>query len=32
MSTVMIGFGLLMSVHVHRDAEFGQGVGGIVIA
>jgi hypothetical protein len=22
---VMIGFGLLMSVHVHRDAEFGQG-------
>ena len=22
--TVMIGFGLLMSVHVHRDAEFGQ--------
>ena len=24
MSTVMIGFGLLMSVHVHRDAEFGQ--------
>ncbi len=25
MSTVMIGFGLLMSVHVHRDAEFGQG-------
>jgi rod shape determining protein RodA len=25
MFTVMIGFGLLMSVHVHRDAEFGQG-------
>jgi rod shape determining protein RodA len=24
MFTVMIGFGLLMSVHVHRDAEFGQ--------
>jgi hypothetical protein len=20
----MIGFGLLMSVHVHRDVEFGQ--------
>jgi rod shape determining protein RodA len=24
MFTVMIGFGLLMSVHVHRDVEFGQ--------
>ena len=23
MLTVMLGFGLLMSVHVHRDAEFG---------
>jgi len=22
---VMIGFGLLMSVHVHRDVEFGEG-------
>ena len=22
--TVMIGFGILMSVHVHRDAEFGE--------
>ena len=25
MITVMIGFGLLMSVHVHRDVEFGEG-------
>ncbi len=25
MITVMIGFGLLMSVHVHRDVEFGDG-------
>ncbi len=25
MFTVMIGFGLLMSVHVHRDVEFGEG-------
>ena len=24
MITVMIGFGLLMSVHVHRDVEFGE--------
>ena len=24
MITVMIGFGLLMSVHVHRDAEFSE--------
>jgi rod shape determining protein RodA len=24
MFTVMVGFGLLMSVHVHRDVEFGQ--------
>jgi hypothetical protein len=24
MFTVMFGFGLLMSVHVHRDVEFGQ--------
>ena len=25
MLTVMFGFGLLMSVHVHRDVEFGEG-------
>src|SRR3984957_16774986 len=25
MFTVMIGFGLLMSAHVHRDVEFGKG-------
>jgi rod shape determining protein RodA len=25
MITVMIGFGLLMSVHVHRDVEFSDG-------
>jgi hypothetical protein len=24
MFTVMIGFGLLMSVHVHRDVEFNE--------
>ena len=24
MITVMIGFGVLMSVHVHRDVEFGE--------
>ena len=24
MLTVMVGFGLLMSVHVHRDVEFGE--------
>ena len=24
MITVMIGFGLLMSVHVHRDVEFSE--------
>jgi rod shape determining protein RodA len=23
MITVMVGFGLLMSVHVHRDVQFG---------
>jgi len=27
MLTVMFGFGLLMSVHVHRDAEFADGRG-----
>ncbi len=27
MLTVMFGFGLLMSVHVHRDAEFAEGRG-----
>ena len=25
MITVMVGFGLLMSVHVHRDVEFSDG-------
>lgn len=25
MITVMVGFGVLMSVHVHRDVEFGEG-------
>jgi rod shape determining protein RodA len=25
MITVMIGFGILLSVHVHRDAEFSGG-------
>jgi rod shape determining protein RodA len=25
MLTVMIGFGVLMSVHVHRDVEFSDG-------
>ena len=28
MITVMIGFGVLMSVHVHRDIEFGEARGG----
>jgi rod shape determining protein RodA len=29
MITVMIGFGLLMSVHVHRDVEFNEARGGL---
>ncbi|HUD58377.1 MAG TPA: rod shape-determining protein RodA [Acetobacteraceae bacterium] len=29
MITVMIGFGLLMSVHVHRDAEFSEARAGV---
>jgi hypothetical protein len=29
MFTVMIGVGLLMSVHVHRGAECGQGREGV---
>jgi len=29
MITVMIGFGLLMSVHVHRDAEFSEATRGV---